>query len=119
MLRVVIAAFALAMASCAPAPALDETPGATQSLSPAACAARGGEMRPVGRMQSVRCVIRYSDAGKPCTDGGQCQGDCRAEPGETLREGAAASGRCQVENVRFGCFTTINGGEAGATLCID
>ena len=76
-------------------------------------------MRPVGRMQSVRCVIRYADAGKPCTDGGQCLGDCRAEPTDTLREGAAATGQCQAENIRFGCFTTIKGGKAEATLCID
>lgn len=119
MPRALIAALALVVAACAPQAAPDETPGMSQSLSPSECAALGGEMRPVGRMQSVRCVLRYADAGKHCTDGAQCQGDCRAEPDETLREGAPATGRCQAENIRFGCFTTIKDGKAEATLCID
>jgi hypothetical protein len=109
--------FLLLAAACTPVP--QESSGAAQSLSSAECTARGGAMRPVGRMQSVRCVIRYADAGKRCTDGGQCRGDCRAEPSDGLREGAPAAGVCQAENVRFGCFTTIEGGKAEATICID
>ena len=119
MIRTLALVGALALASCAPAPVTDETPGATQTLTAAECTARGGQMRPVGRMQSVRCVLRYADAGKCCTDGAQCQGDCRVEGETSAREGDAVVGRCQVENVRFGCFTTIANGRAQATLCID
>ncbi|HRO32578.1 MAG TPA: hypothetical protein PLQ03_04120 [Brevundimonas sp.] len=119
MIRTLALVGALALASCAPAPVTDETPGATQTLTAAECTARGGQMRPVGRMQSVRCVLRYADAGKRCTDGAQCQGDCRVEGEATAREGDAVVGRCQIENVRFGCFTTIANGRAQATLCID
>ncbi len=57
----------LALAGCAPS--AEEAAG--QSAEAAACAARGGEMRPVGRLQSVQCVSRYADAGKPCADGAQ------------------------------------------------
>jgi hypothetical protein len=117
--RALVAVLALALASCAPAPGLDEAPGAVQSLSPTACAARGGTMTPVGRMQTMQCVVTYGDAGKACTDGAQCQGDCRADPAVTLREGQSARGVCQASSNRFGCFTTIKGGKAEATLCID
>ncbi|MBX3477925.1 MAG: hypothetical protein KF910_09965 [Brevundimonas sp.] len=110
-------ALLLGVAACAPV--AEESAGATQTLTADECATRGGQMRPVGRMQSVRCVLRYADAGKPCTDGAQCQGDCRVEGDAAPREGQQVQGRCQVENVRFGCFTTIENGRAQATLCID
>ncbi|WP_333592567.1 hypothetical protein [Brevundimonas sp.] len=118
--RVLAAALALIAASCAPAPIPGDTPARpVQSLSSSECAARGGTMTPVGRMQTMQCVVTYGDAGKACTDGGQCQGDCRAQPDATLREGQSARGVCQATSNRFGCFTTIKGGKAEATLCID
>ncbi len=117
--RALVAVLALIAASCAPAPVLDDAPGAVQSLSSSECAARGGTMTPVGLMQTMQCVVTYGDAGKACTDGAQCQGDCRAQPDATLREGQSARGACQATSNRFGCFTTIKGGKAEATLCID
>ena len=57
----------------------------------AACAARGGKMLPQGRMQSVRCVITFADAGQRCTDGDDCQGDCRVE--DVANPPPASSGR--------------------------
>ena len=119
MIRTLALVGALALASCAPAPVTDETPGATQTLTAAECTARGGQMRPVGRMQSVRCVLRYADAGKRCTDGDQCQGDCRVEGNSGLTPGAAVTGVCQATSDRFGCHTPVEDGKAGATLCID
>ena len=107
----------LALVGCSPAAVTSEAP--MQSADASACAARGGEMKQVGRLQSWQCVIRYADAGKRCTDGAQCQGDCRVEGETSAREGDAVVGRCQIENVRFGCFTTIANGRAQATLCID
>lgn len=116
MIRALTACLALAVAACAPPPT---TPSDTPSLSSAACEARGGTMKPVGRMQTVQCVIAYADAGKPCTDGSQCQGDCRAEPAGAANEAAPVRGVCQAESNRFGCFTTIRNGRAEPTLCID
>lgn len=120
MFRALTACFVLAVAACAPSPAPPaDTPAVIRSLSPSECEARGGAMTPVGRMQTVQCVIRYADAGKACTDGAQCQGDCRTEPTVTAREGQSVRGVCQATSNRFGCFTTIRDGKAEATLCID
>lgn len=117
MLRILVAGAALILSACAPVAPQPETP--VQSLSASECAARGGSMIAVGRMQTVQCVVRYSDAGKACTDGAQCQGDCRAEPTVTAREGQSVRGVCQADSNRFGCFTTVTNGKAEATLCID
>ena len=53
------------LAACAPsAPASQPT---AQSAD-ASCAARGGSMQPVGRLQRPTCVVPYADAGKTCSD---------------------------------------------------
>jgi len=87
-----------------------------------ACAARGGKMLPQGRMQSLQCVVTYADAGQRCTDGDDCQGDCRIEEtnaGGFPAAGAAAVGQCQRVSGRFGCYTLVEDGKAQATLCVD
>ncbi len=98
-----------------PAPvAVAESPAAAD------CIARGGRMQPVGRMQTMQCVVRYADAGKRCTDGDQCAGECRvADAGARPSEGAAVVGQCQADSNRFGCFTRVEDGKAEATLCVD
>lgn len=85
----------------------------------AECAARGGRMTPQGRAQTMQCVVSYADAGKRCTTGSDCLGDCRAEPTATPAHGAPVVGRCQANSSRFGCYTTIEGGKARATICVD
>ncbi len=130
MKRILITAAALMMAACQPVPtttptqtASTDTP-AVQTPAPgtdaAACAARGGKMLPQGRMQSLRCVVTYADAGRRCTDGDDCQGDCRIEEVNGAPDaGAAAVGQCQTNSSRFGCYTTVEGGKAEATICVD
>ena len=85
----------------------------------ASCEAEGGNWTRQGRLQSYMCVTSYVDAGKQCTDGDQCQGDCVVEGNSGLQPGASAAGICQVDSNRFGCRTTVDDGKAGATLCID
>lgn len=129
MKRVIIAVAALLAAACQPMPASDAaaTPAPAQSQVSAAgstdaalCESQGGKMLPQGRMQTVRCVITYADAGKRCTTGSDCLGDCRVE-GTTgaPHAGAAAVGQCQADSSRFGCYTTVEGGKAEATICVD
>ena len=128
MKRLLIIA-ALFAAACQPIPAneggrtdLAEAPAAVQTPTDeaAACAARGGKMLPQGRMQSLRCVVSYADAGRRCTDGDDCQGDCRVEEAAgTPNAGAAAVGQCQANSSRFGCYTTVENGKAEATICVD
>ena len=113
MKRLIIAAAALLAAGCQPMPA--ENTGSGQSPAevgevdtadipppvrvPEAdvdeCAARGGEMRRLGRLGRETCVVKYADAGKRCTDGSQCQGECRADANlpPPPAEGAPTPGR--------------------------
>jgi hypothetical protein len=130
MKRLVMAAAVMMMAACQPLPAdegktdLAQVTPAVQSVAgsedAAACARAGGKMLPQGRMQSVRCVITFADAGQRCTDGDDCQGDCRVEDvADAPAAGTNAVGQCQASSSRFGCYTTIEGGKAEATICVD
>ncbi|MNU76559.1 hypothetical protein D3C71_661140 [compost metagenome] len=107
--------------ACAPT----ETPGGSGAEAPvrsaeaSACAARGGAMQQVGRMQSWRCVVKYADAGKRCTDASQCEGQCEIAGNSGIAPGTATAGVCQADSNRFGCRTTVKDGKAEATLCID
>ena len=129
MKRILIAV-AVLMAACQPLPAnqgktdLAEAAPVVQSVAgtddTAACAARGGKMLPQGRMQSLRCVITYADAGRRCTDGDDCAGDCRVgDVANAPTAGTNVVGQCQVSSSRFGCYTTVEGGKAEATICVD
>lgn len=129
MKRVIIAVAALFAAACQPMPATDgaATPAPQQtqvsaagSTDAALCASQGGKMLPQGRMQSVRCVLTYTDAGKRCTDGADCQGDCRiSDAAGAPAAGTNAVGQCTADSSRFGCYTTVTGGKAEATICVD
>lgn len=130
MKRLIIAAAALFAAACQPMPAADgasAAPPPQQSQASAAgstdaalCASQGGKMLPQGRMQTERCVITYSDGGRRCTTGSDCQGDCRIEQAANApRAGVDAVGQCQLTSSRFGCYTTVENGKAEATLCVD
>ena len=129
MKRLLMAAAVMMMAACQPLPAdgrtdLAEAAPSVQSVAgsedAAGCARAGGKMLPQGRMQSVRCVITFADAGQRCTDGDDCQGDCRVEDvANAPAAGTNAVGQCQASSSRFGCYTTIEGGKAEATICVD
>ena len=127
MCRLLAVLILTAVTACAPpvAPAPAEgtdpapvsAPVQGDAAEVAACDARGGDMRPVCRMQSLQCVIDYSDAGRACRDGDDCQGDCRADVGATA--GAPVTGQCQASSDPCGCFTTVEDGRAEAGLCVD
>ncbi len=128
MKRLSIAAAALLFAAaCQPMPAAevdgDRAGTATpvqQSDDATACAARGGKMLRQGRAQTLRCVVNYADAGKRCTDGDDCLGDCRIEDvAGAPQAGAAATGQCQASNNPFGCYATVENGRAEPALCVD
>ena len=115
-MRLILAVLALLTAPLATACAPPPTP---EEIAAADCASRGGTMERVGRMQSLQCVVKYADAGRPCRTGSDCLGDCRTEASVAVLEGRATTGVCQVDTNRFGCFTTIEDGKAQATLCVD
>lgn len=119
-----LAASILALAACdtaRPAP-----PAFGRSLSPqarATCATLGGEMRRGGLLGAEHCVRRFSDAGKPCTDGGQCLGarcyfETRDGPRRPPVEGPA-QGTCAADDDEFGCWSLVKDGRVAGGLCVD
>ena len=116
-----VALVILSLSACAPAtgPAVGDPPP-TVSIpgSESGCVAAGGEWSREGRLGAWMCVMPYADAGRPCTDGDQCLGDCRArELGPA--EARPVTGVCQANTSPFGCFTRVEDGRAAATLCVD
>ncbi|HZW16115.1 MAG TPA: hypothetical protein VFF66_07650 [Brevundimonas sp.] len=130
------------LGACAPQPGEPEPPVADIAQAPsteppsdetrATCQARGGEMQRVGLLGTWQCIIRYADAGKRCTDGDQCQGDCRSEvslpppppgppvvPKQSAPPPPAHEGVCQADSDPFGCFAVIEDGKAAPMLCVD
>ena len=105
------------VAACAPTETAAPTPAAEPTVDAAACQAKGGSVKPVCRRQIDQCVIAYPDAGKECTDGSQCAGDCLYE-GDAA-PGAPASGRCQADSDPCGCKTPIVDGKVGNGRCVD
>ena len=99
----------------APAP----PPGQVEPIlgTPPHCSAQNGTLQPVCRRQMLQCVIAYRDAGKACTDGDQCAGDCLYEGPEN--PSGAVTGMCQANSDPCGCKTTIEDGRIARSLCVD
>ncbi len=109
----------VALVACNPQTPTRSTQGPIHTLSAAECLKAGGEMQTVGRLQSTQCVVTYADAGKRCTDGDECQGNCRIEDVSRPSEGRLHTARCQATSAPFGCYTLVEDGKASATLCVD
>jgi len=113
---------AVSLAACSPGTRPDAVPmdSATDGVSAdaAACAAQGGELRPLGRLQRMQCVVPYADAGKTCSTRSDCTGHCLAAGDVAM--GVPVSGKCQRDaSENFGCRQRIEGGLAQGTLCVD
>ncbi|KHL26072.1 hypothetical protein PK98_05940 [Croceibacterium mercuriale] len=109
------------LAACAPVSQEEPTPvgpNSTMAVSAAAaCRAGGGLVQRRGRMQAELCVQPFADAGKTCTDGDQCAGDCITEAAQ--QGGTQVSGQCQADDRPFGCFAKVEDGRATGGICID
>ncbi|MGA0546687.1 hypothetical protein ACO2Q1_15550 [Brevundimonas sp. VNH65] len=110
---------ALSLVACAPKTVETDAETAVQTPTAADCAARGGTMQPVGRAQTMQCVVRYADAGKRCMTGSDCAGDCRVEQAPFPEAGAAAVGQCQADSRPFGCYARVENGKATPAICVD
>jgi hypothetical protein len=86
----------------------------------ARCEAAGGTVRQAGRLGGQHCVQSFPDAGRTCNGSQNCLGECRLpdDAGE-LAPGTAVQGVCQADDAPFGCFTAVEDGKAGPTLCVD
>ncbi len=105
------ACLALLLAACAPVAAPPASPLAS-------CEAQGGRLMRIGRMNAEHCVLPYRDAGKACTSGDQCEGQCVGRE-TAMAPGQNAVGACQTEHPMFGCFATIEDSRVAGILCID
>jgi hypothetical protein len=88
--------------------------------TPEACVKKGGTYRRVCLMGNWSCVMPYPDAGKPCADKKECQGQCRYEgKSEMPPPGAAVTGACQRTTDPCGCFGIVADGKLQSMLCVD
>jgi hypothetical protein len=80
----------------------------------AACPARGGHLARIGKLQALRCIVTYPDAGKACTDGAQCLGQrCVGD-----FEDAAAPSPATVRGLTMQAFdVVIVGAGAAGMMC--
>lgn len=102
------------------APVAEVGGAADAAAAEADCAAVGGKLMPLGRLQRVQCVVPYADAGKSCRTKSDCSGQCLASGEAELVPGTAATGVCQRDMSQdFGCRQRIDGGLAQGTICVD
>ena len=71
------------------------------------------------------CVMPYSDAGRACTDSGQCAGRCLLSYDSsevTIQShpvGREAAGQCEADSPTFGCHAEIVNGRITQPVCDD
>ncbi|MEM0515753.1 hypothetical protein WCN91_10085 [Pseudoalteromonas sp. YIC-827] len=83
-----------------------------------ACLDNGGVIKPVCMNAIPACIYKYPDAGKQCSSGSECEGDCLVV-GHFVAEGSAAIGQCSVDNDPCGCYQRILDGVAEYAMCTD
>jgi hypothetical protein len=102
----------------APAPAAEAQP--VQSSEQTACAEKGGEWRPICRMQTPACVTTFPDADKACADGVDCAGDCLTHAADgPIPAGKITTGVCAANDDPCGCKQKVEGGKATPAICVD
>ena len=77
----------------------------------------GGKVERGGILDSERCTMPYSDAGKVCIDSSNCSGKCVVD--SSNQNNGAFSGTCQIDDNPFGCYAEVVAGEAQPALCVD
>ena len=95
-----------------------------EEIDVAACEEAGGSVVGVCMFGMPACVLPYSDAGKVCTDGSECEGMCVVDetnlgPNNRPEVGSAATGVCIADDNPCGCWFEISNGEIQHGLCAD
>jgi hypothetical protein len=88
----------------------------------AECLARAGRIMIAGLSGNEICALPLADAGKRCTSGDQCIGDCLLDDSKlrgVRHRATRLVGRCQATDYGFGCRTKIERGRIQHSLCID
>jgi len=96
---------------------------ASQFATPAElarCDAAGGVVQQAGRLGWQHCVQSFADAGKACSGSEDCLGECRIDGNAgAISPGTPVQGVCQANDAPFGCYTTVEDGKAGMSICVD
>lgn len=99
----------------APPPALER--GRLTAREQVDCISSGGVIERAGMLGYERCTLRYSDAGRPCSDSSICQGKCLANLDQAQSKNV--TGTCQATDNPFGCYAEVIDGETAPALCVD
>lgn len=115
--KIIVAAAFAVLAACAQTVATQ----AVDSPDLTNCAARGGVVDTVGRLQRTVCRVPYADAGKTCSDKSDCAARCilDREAGDAEAASGPVQGKCQQHQTQFGCFSEVDGGKVISTICVD
>jgi hypothetical protein len=119
-MRLLLLLAGMGLAACAPmAPAPEQLqPTQKPAETAAACAAQGGNWRPVCLMGKPACVIAFEDGGKACSDGSECaSGRCVTE--QHVQPEKPVKGVCARTSDPCGCMQFVRNGKADYPLCID
>jgi hypothetical protein len=99
-----------------------EKTDATALSDPKPAAHSACEAAPTGKRGAASFTC-FADAGKACSDGSDCQGDClvpRDRTSRTLPIGAEVMGQCQATSSPFGCRATVEKGRVATPwVCRD
>ncbi len=92
---------------------------ALKGLDVYGCIMEGKAVVAVGMFATPACIDIYSDGGKPCQGGKDCEGSCITDAGTP--PGTIVVGRCaSSEKDYFGCYAGVgNGGVVMGTMCQD
>jgi len=99
---------AAAAEEIAPPEAAAPVPEKLKSAAQLACEKKRDLWVKAGDSGASACVKRMKDAGKRCTTGKQCQGECLAR-----------SGTCAPYQPLFGCNEVLQDNGVRTTLCLD
>lgn len=109
-----------ALAACVP---VESGPRAQQTATtPQQCARDGGRWEYAGGIvrEARMCVFSYPDAGRSCSDTGQCRGGCFTDTVPTPGQDGPVTGQCAADNRVAGhCRAAVENGRAGGMLCSD
>ncbi|WP_321489680.1 hypothetical protein [uncultured Hyphomonas sp.] len=84
------------------------------------CEAAGGIIQQAGRLGWQHCVQTFADAGEACSGSADCLGDCRlAGDAGSVAPDTPVQGVCQTNDAPFGCYTTVENGKVGLSICVD
>lgn len=88
------------------------------------CETLGGSWGKIGLSQEESCNLPTSDAGKECSDSGECEGSCIAELlqedwNKAVQGVVYTKGKCTAWKITVGCHAFVESRKVQGILCVD